>query len=154
MIKLVGYCSCLANVFSPLSCINITGYLIVTLTNGIKLSTDRDSLILFNSLLVIICDITVFSITTRSYSNSAYLIDYSNIGLLFVTTIVNLMALSAIILRWSKFGITRNHVVVTGANIIIFFHLIIILRHYLQIKNLKMKGLRVDNSVVLNNAVS
>jgi len=56
--------------------------------------------------------------------------DQINVALVGATLLVNVVALAAIVFRWAEYGLTVNRVVVTGANIIIFVHLIILLWQY------------------------
>lgn len=120
----------LSNVFSPLFLITILAYLIATVYQGKTPYTDRDFLITFNGLLLVILALTLFSIAGRKKSVGVYLSDYINICLVGATIIVNVVALSAILFRWTEYGLTLNRVVVTGANILIFVNLVLVLFRY------------------------
>ena len=50
-----------------------------------------------------------------------------------VTLVVNVIALSAILYRFSEWGISPNRVVVLGANLLIFVHLVQILKAYVEV---------------------
>ena len=58
--------------------------------------------------------------------------DYINVSLISATLLVNIVALSAILFRWAEYGITVNRVVMAGSNILIFFHLILLLKEYVS----------------------
>lgn len=60
------------------------------------------------------------------------LTDAINVALVSVTLVINAIVLSAIIFRLSEYGITPNRVVVTGENLLIFVHLVLILREYIK----------------------
>ena len=120
----------LANVFSPLFLITILAYLVATFSQGKSPFTDRDFLILFNGLLLVILALTIFSISGKKRASNIQLSDYINVLLVAATLVVNIIALSAILFRWLEFGLTVNRLVVTGANLIIFVHLILILLQY------------------------
>lgn len=122
----------LSNVFTPLFLITVIGYMIAMLFQGKSPFTDRDFLIVINGLLLAILALTIFSISGKSQTQHNQLSDYINITLVAVTLIINSLALSAIVYRWSEFGTTLNRIVVTGANVIIFIHLILILWVYFQ----------------------
>jgi len=124
------FASILSNVFSPLFLITILAYLVATLYQGKSPFTDRDFLITFNGLLIVILTLTIFSVSGKKKVIGATGSDYINVSLIGATLLVNVIALSAILFRWVEHGITVNRVVVTGANIIIFFHLILLLREY------------------------
>jgi hypothetical protein len=120
----------LSNVFAPLFLLTVVAYLVATIYQGKSPFTDRDFLITFNGLLVVILALTIFSISGKKRTSAVKLSDYINVSLVTATLIINVVALSAIIFRWAEHGVTVNRVVVTGANILIFVHLILILRHY------------------------
>ena len=124
------FASILSNVFSPLFLITVLAYLLATLYQGKSPFTDRDFLITFNGLLVVILALTIFSISGKKRAAGATGSDYINVLLIGTTLLVNVIALSAILFRWAEYGITVNRVVVAGANILIFFHLILLLREY------------------------
>ncbi len=114
------------------------GYLVAVLYQGKSPYTDRDFLIMFNGLLVVVWAITVFSISGKNSNNNSKLADVINVSLVSVTLVINTIALSAIIFRLSEYGITPNRIAVTGANILIFIHLVLILKEY--IKYIKTHG--------------
>ncbi len=120
----------LSNVFSPLFLITILAYLVATFYQGRSPFTDRDFLILFNGLLLVILALTIFSISGKKRASHIQLSDYINVLLVAATLVVNVIALSAILFRWLEFGLTVNRLVVTGANLTIFVHLILILIQY------------------------
>ena len=124
------FASMLSNVFSPLFLITVLAYLVATLYQGKSPFTDRDFLITFNGLLIVILALTIFSISGKKKGTGVTVSDYINVSLIGATLIINLVALLAILFRWAEYGVTVNRVVVTGANIIIFVHLVLLLRPY------------------------
>jgi len=113
----------LANIFSPLFLLMTGFYLAALLGRGQSPFEDRESLIVFNGLLMVVWGISVFSITGRGGKFSKVL-DLTNLSLVGVTLIINAIALAAIVYRTFTMGITPNRVAVTGANLLIFIHLI------------------------------
>jgi len=128
----------IANIFSPLFLITIIVYLSTLFFTQKSPFTNRDSLIIFNGLLILVWAISVFSISGKVLYSSSKIIDIINISLVTLTLIINSIALSAIMFRLSEYGITPNRVAVIGANTLIFIHLIVILIFY--IKSLKNNG--------------
>lgn len=126
----------LSNVFSPLFLITILAYLIATFYQGKSPFTDRDFLIVFNGLLLVILALTIFSISGKKRARGSQVSDYVNVLLVTATLIVNIVALSAILFRWVEHGTTVNRIVVTGANVLIFFHLVLLLLQY--VKHIKL----------------
>ncbi len=122
----------IANIFSPLFLITVVIYLLAMLCAQKSPFSDRDFLIIFNGLLILVLGITVFSISGKSVRTVSKVTDIINISLVSVTLIINTVALSAILFRLAEYGVTPNRVAVTGANILIFVHLIRILIQYIK----------------------
>ena len=97
--------------------------------------TNREFLILFNGLLVIVLGMTIYSICGRKHANPSHLMDAINVSLICVTLIINVIALAAILYRFSEWGMSPNRVVVLGANLLIFGHLGKLLSAYWQVYN-------------------
>lgn len=123
----------IANVFTPLFLVMICVYLIAMLVQQQSPYTNREFLILFNGLLLLVLAMTIFSIAGRNSRTPSLLADSVNLGLIAVTLIVNMVALSAILYRLAEWGLTPNRLVVTGANLLIFIHLITVLVSYLRV---------------------
>ena len=121
----------IANIFAPLFLITVVAYLMAMLYAQKSPYSDREFLIIFNGLLLIVWGITVFSLAGRTFS-SFKAIDAINISLVSVTLIINTIALSAILFRLIEYGVTPNKVAVTGANLLIFIHLVLILAQYIR----------------------
>ena len=94
---------------------------------------NREFLVVFNGLLILILGIIFFSIVTRSRDSKIYVADYVNVLLLSASILINLLALSAITFRLVEFGFTPNRFCVLGVNLIIFIHLIIIASAYVRV---------------------
>ncbi len=123
----------IANVFTPLFLVMITAYLLAMALQQQSPYTNREFLILFNGLLLLVLAMTVFSIAGRNARLPSRLADAVNLGLITVTLLVNIVALSAIVYRLAECGLTPNRVVVTGANLLIFVHLITIVISYVRV---------------------
>jgi len=126
------FAAVLSNVFSPLFLITVLAYLVATVYQGKSPFTDREFLIIFNGLLIVILALTIFSISGKKRATGVTSSDYINVSLVSATLMVNIVALTAILFRWTEYGMTVNRIVVTGANILIFVHLILILRQYIS----------------------
>ncbi|MFT7562337.1 MAG: hypothetical protein ACI93R_004272 [Flavobacteriales bacterium] len=124
------FAAILSNVFSPLFLITVLAYLVATLYQGKSPFTDRDFLVTFNGLLIVILALTIFSISGKKRASGITASDYISVSLFSATLIINVIALTAILFRWVEYGVTVNRVVVTGANILIFVHLILLFRQY------------------------
>jgi hypothetical protein len=125
--QLVGKVSPLiARLFSPLVVLMLIIYLIAIIYTAKNPYNDRDSLLIFNALLIGVMAIIFFSVaeSTKSIKTKA------EIWILFllssVTIIVNCVTLSAIVFRISELGITPNRAAVLGANILILINLVLV----------------------------
>ena len=118
----------LAQVFTPLFLVMLIAYLVTALISGQNAFVDREFLVIVNGLLLVVLGMTVLSIAERGASEAVLWTDRTNMALLAVTLLVDLMALSAILFRLTMMGLTPNRVVVLGANLVILAHLVTIFR--------------------------
>ncbi|MFM1895021.1 MAG: hypothetical protein RLZZ385_95 [Pseudomonadota bacterium] len=127
------FANLIANLFAPLFLLMVLAFLSTMALTGKSPYTDRDFLITFNALLVLVLGITIFVVAGRGRQPVTWLSDAIATGLVGVTLVVNTVALSAILWRLSTWGLTPNRVVVTGANLLICCHLVMILRGYVRL---------------------
>ena len=125
--QLVGKVSPLiAKLFSPLVVIMLVIYLVAIIYTAKNPYNDRDSLFIFNALLIGVMAIIFFSVAENTKTNKTK----AEIWVLFllssVTIIVNCVTLSAIVFRISELGITPNRSAVLGANILILINLVLV----------------------------
>ncbi|MDP2955215.1 MAG: hypothetical protein Q8N53_02235 [Longimicrobiales bacterium] len=126
-----GIASVLARVFAPLFLVMTGTYLVVAFLGGQNPFVDREFLITFNGLLLVVLGMTVFSIAERGEQTAVAWIDYVNVALLVVTLVIDVIALSAILFRLTSYGLTPNRVVVLGANLVVMTHLAWTCRAYI-----------------------
>jgi hypothetical protein len=139
----------LARVFAPLFLVMVVIYLIVTFVEGENPFIDRDSLITFNGLLLLVLGISVFSLVERNGESDVGLIDYVTLALVGVTLLIDAIALSAILFRLVSFGFTPNRVTVLGANVIVLVHLVWICVTYIGLVRRKA-GFAAMDRVIAN----
>jgi hypothetical protein len=122
----------IAKIFSPLVLATLLVYLIAVVWVGKNPFLDRNFLMSFNGILLIVLAITIFSITESSSDDKKNLSDYINFALIVLALVIDSVALSAIVFRLSSYGITPNRLAVLGVNLLIFANLIWIMRSYLR----------------------
>ena len=127
-----NFANTLASIFIPLFFITVVAYLAATIYQGKTPYHDREFLIIFNGLLLVTWAMSVFYIIGHNPLKDSKLMNIIHIGLLASTLVFNAIALSAILYRWAELGTTPNRVAVTGANILIFIHLIQITHQCIQ----------------------
>lgn len=116
----------IAKIFCPVVLGTLIAYLTAIIISGKDPYNDREFLIAFNALLIVVMAIIVFSIaeTSKSDKNRAEIIVLFLLSA--VTIIVNGIALSAIVFRISEWGITPNRLAVLGGNILILTNLLLV----------------------------
>lgn len=116
----------LATIFTPLVLITLVIYLVAVIFSGKDPYTDRDFLILFNLMLLVVMALIVFSLSETSAGRRRKVSEVVLLALSIVTLVVDIVALSAIFYRLSEYGITPNRVAVLGSNLLILGNLILI----------------------------
>jgi hypothetical protein len=125
--------SIIAKIFMPLFLITVLLYLATIVVEQKSPYSDRDFLIVFNVLLLLVLAISVFSIIEKKYQGNSKILEITNIALVLTTLIIDIVALSAILFRLTEYGITPNRIAVLGANLLIFFHLCGFVKPYIEI---------------------
>lgn len=137
----------IANLFAPLILLTIAVYLLAILLQGTTPYSDRDFLITINGLLLLVLAIVIYSVTGKNNGPKAGSSDMINMAMITLTLVIDAYALSAIVFRWAEFGVTPNRVAVTGVNILIFVHLVILLKDYLAHKKQRLTSDELVQSV-------
>ncbi len=124
----------IAKFFTPLFLITITAYLIIMAIYQKNPFNDRNYLTTLNSLLIVVLGLLIFTIAERNNTSKITINDYLNIGLAFVTIILNSITLSASIFRTASdiYGLTPNRITILGINFLVFIHLLGILFNYVR----------------------
>ncbi len=120
----------LAKIFSPLVLITLLAYLVTVTWAGKNPFLDRDFLLVFNGILLLVLIVTIFSITESGAKEKRNISDYVNLALILLALIIDGVALSAIVFRLSSYGISPNRLAVLGVNLLIFANLIWIMGAY------------------------
>lgn len=113
----------LARLFSPLFTIVLITFLGTLLWTGRALEIERNVLIAFDMLLVVVLGLVIYSISARNSESSPGILDWIQIVLIVGALFADLIALWAIGARISEFGFTPNRVVALGMNIILLVNL-------------------------------
>lgn len=117
----------IATLFTPVVVITLVAYFISLAVTGNNLFLDWESLLVFNVMLLGVMALIIFSVAEAVKGVRQRFGEIVLFVLSFVTLIVNLLALSAIIYRLDQFGLTPNRLAVLGSNILIFGHLTLIM---------------------------
>jgi hypothetical protein len=139
----------IAKLFSPLVLVMLVVYLTAIVISGKDPYNDREFLLIFNLLLIGVMALIFFSVAESTNSQKNQFGTWVLLLLAFVTSVVNLIALSAIIYRISEWGISPNRIAVLGANILMFTHLLIVITKLLKSVTQKTELSEVGKSIVL-----
>jgi hypothetical protein len=146
--KLVNKISPLiAKIFSPLVLITLLVYLGAIIYSNKNPYNNREFLMIFNGLILGVLVIIAFSVAEHasSHKNNWELIIL--LALTTVTIIINIIAVSAVVMRINEQGITPNRIAVLVGNILMFVHLILISKSlWLSLKE-KGKVKAVENAI-------
>ena len=132
----------IATIFSPLVLITLFIYLISIPFAGKDPYNDRNFLLIFNLMLLGVMGIITFSISETSIHKKQKFNQLIVFGIVVLTLIIDLVALSAIVYRVGEYGFTPNRTAVLGSNILIFCNLVLIMRDLYRV-NFKNKDLRL-----------
>lgn len=125
--QLVGRISpVIARIFSPLVLLMLAAYLAAIIYSGKNPYNNRDFLAIFNALLIGVMALIFFSVAGTAKSGKSRSSAWVLFLLSLLTIIVNGVALSAIVLRISEWGITPNRAAVLGANLLILANLLMV----------------------------
>lgn len=122
----------LAKIFSPLFLIIMVIFLMVIVITGNSPFVERNFLIGFDLMLVLVLGMVLYTISARNMYDQMNLFDYINAALIFIALIVDGVALSAILFRLSEYGISPNKLAALGENILLFVNLAALLWLYIR----------------------
>jgi len=137
----------IAKIFSPLVLITLVVYLVAIFFSGKDPYNDRDFLMIFNFLLIGVMAIILFAVAESSKKESNQSGNIILLALSVVTSIVNGIALSAILFRISEWGITPNRLAVLGANILMLINLLMVTYRLYQNRSKKSGMTEVENAI-------
>lgn len=112
-----------ARIFIPLFFLSILVFLFVLAATRESPFTDRDSLLTYNLLLLLILALCLLSVSSRPLNEEGRFFRYLNLALMIVTLAVDLVALTAVAVRFSWFGFSINRFAVLAGNLLVLVHL-------------------------------
>ena len=113
----------LTRLFTPLFAAVLVTFLGTMLFTGRAIDIDRDVLIAFDLLLVIVLGLLLYSVSARDPHSSPGVFDVLQIVLVVSALLADAVALWAIAARISEFGFTPNRVAALGENVILLVNL-------------------------------
>ena len=113
----------LTRVFSPLFVLVLVAFLVAVAATGHGVTPDREVLIAFDLLLVVVFGLLLYSISAREPLAAPGLADWVNLALVVAALLVDALALSAIAGRIAEYGVSPDRLVALGMNIVLLVNL-------------------------------
>ena len=113
----------LTRLFTPLFAAVLVVFLAALLWNGGGLEIDRDTLIQFNLLLVVVLGLLLYSVSARDPGAPPGAFDVMQVVLVVGALVADAVALWAIGARIDEFGFSANRVAALGMNVILLVNL-------------------------------
>jgi hypothetical protein len=113
----------LTRVFTPLFAATLLAFLVAIIWTNNGIDVERDALILFDVLLVIVLGLLLYAISARDLTARPGLFDSLQLALVGSALIIDVLVLAAITSRITEFGFTPNKTAALGENIILLANL-------------------------------
>jgi hypothetical protein len=114
----------LTGVFTPLFALMLVAAIAGMAVTGSFVDADRDVLILFDMLLVLVLGLVLYSISARDPDARPTLMDGVQLVLLVSALVIDVLALSAMLSRINEFGWTPNRTAGLGLNVVLLANLV------------------------------
>lgn len=113
----------LTRLFTPLFAVALLAFLVTMLWTGHGVDVERDVLIAFDLLLVVVLALLLYSISARAPLSPPGFFDVLQVVLVVSALLADAVALWAIAARITEFGFTPNRVAALGENAILLVNL-------------------------------
>ena len=113
----------LTRLFTPLFAVVLLAFLATMVWTGSGIDVERDVLIGFDVLLVLVLGLLLYAVSARDPQARPDAFDALQLLLLVSALVVDVMALVAIAARISEFGFSANKVAALGENVILLVNL-------------------------------
>lgn len=113
----------LTRLFTPLFAALLVTFLATMLWTGRAINIEREMLIAFDLLLVVVLGLLLYSISARDPRTPPGMFDVLQVVLLVSALLADMLTLSAIVARIDEFGFSPNRVAALGMNLILLVNL-------------------------------
>jgi len=113
----------LARLFTPLFAVVLVTFLGTLVWTGRGIDIERDMLIAFDLLLVVVLGLLLYSVSARDPRSAPGVFDVLQVVLVVSALLVDAVALWAIAERITEFGFSPNRVAALGVNVILLVNL-------------------------------
>ena len=120
----------LTRIFAPLFGLMLIAFVMTMVLTGRGIGAEREILIAFDLLLVVVFGLLLYSISARDALAPPGLFDWIQLTLVGTALVVDVLALWAIATRISEFGFTPNRVAALGENVVLLVNLAVSVLFY------------------------
>ena len=113
----------LTRVFTPLFAVTLLAFLVGIIWTNNDIDVERDALILFNLLLVMVLGLLLYAISARDLAAPPALFDRLQLVLVVIALIIDVFVLVAITGRITQWGFSPNKTAALGENVILLTNL-------------------------------
>ena len=113
----------LARLFTPLFTLLLLTFLGTLLFTGRAIDIEREMLMQFNALLVLVLALVLYSMSSRDSASAPGAFDVMQVVLVISALVADALALWNIAARITEFGFTPNRVAILGMNLILLVNL-------------------------------
>jgi len=113
----------LARVFTPLFAALLVAFLAIMVWTGAGIAVDREVLIAFDLLLVLVVGMLLYAISARDPEAPPGVSDTLRLVLAVAALVADFAALAAVVARIGEFGFSANKVAALGVNLLLLAHL-------------------------------
>ncbi|MGH2610269.1 MAG: permease prefix domain 1-containing protein [Tepidiformaceae bacterium] len=114
----------LTSVFTPLFAVMLLAAIVGMAVSGNLIDPERDVLILFDVLLVVVLGLVLYSISAREPDATPALMDAIQLVLVVSALVIDVFALAAMLSRITEFGWTPNRTAGLGLNVVLLANLV------------------------------
>ncbi len=122
----------LTRVFTPLVTLVLLSFLLTMLVTGHGIDVEREVLIAFDLLLVLVTGLVIYAASARDSEVASNIFDRLQLLLIISAVIVDLLALAAITTRIAEYGVSPNKLAALAENLILLVNLLGAAWIYLQ----------------------
>jgi hypothetical protein len=113
----------LTKVFTPLATVLLLAFLVTVAWTGTGLDIERDLLVVFDLLLVLVLGLILYALSARDPADPPGPFDRLQLVLVVAALAVDAVVLLAMIGRLSTFGVSPNRVAALGLNLVLLVNL-------------------------------
>ena len=113
----------LTRVFTPMFTLLFASFLVTLVATRTWIDVERDVLILFDLVLVVVLGLLLYSLSARPPDQAPGIADWLNVSLLVGALAIDLLGLAAILGRITEFGFSANKTAALGENLVLLVNL-------------------------------